>query len=179
LIFLIEEGSKWVITQRNKYLPQAVPLSSQEKEKLHKWFDPAVINAAKIVQVPVIEKPLFYDRAQTMELYNLPDLTQMDSLVFGEVIAVSQKYKPSPDSTAWHGLLFKSLVRVTLFRLLKARKLIDFYVNEWMKNGFNFDMISLEVVAEELQRRFEGYPDIVFSVEEELKEYIKDLYRNQ
>ena len=176
---LIEESIKWIKQQRNNYISQAVSLNPKEKELLRKWFNPHTINSARVKTVPLIENPSFYEKVARMELYGLPDMTQMEAFTFGDVIVVAQKYKPAMDSMLWHSLLFHELVRASAFRILGVNKFVEFYINDWMKSGFSFEMISLEVVAGQFQKRFENYHDITFSVEEELREYIKDLYRNQ
>ncbi len=177
--FLTEEASKWIVQKRNEYSLKAAPLSAREKEALAKWFAPELIGTVRVITVPVIDNPPFYEKAEKMELFGLPDLGQMESLTLNDVIVVAQRYKPTPDSEAWLTLLFQALVRSSAFRILGVNKLVDFYVKEWLNNGFSLERISLEVVAEELSKRFESYPDIIYSVEDELKEYIKDLYRTQ
>ena len=176
--FLIEEATKWIRKQRNNYISQAAPLSPGEKATLSSWFAPQVIISARIKIVPVIENPPFYEKAMRMELCGLPEISQMEAVTFSDVIVVSRKYKPSPESDLWSLLLFHELVRVSAFRMLGVNKLVEFYVNDWINNGFSFEQISLEVVAEQFQKRFENYPGIGFSVEEDLKAYIKELYKN-
>ncbi len=163
---------RWVVQKREDYKRAARPFTADEKKSLLGWFGEDTLNRMRVTTVPVLENPSFYSELKAMEIYNPIDFSQIPSYTFIDIIAVSNRLKPAIQSRQWYSLLFYGTVYGVMYELLGEEDFIYSYVNSWVNNGFSYNRISFEVFASQLQRRFENYPTILFSVADELRDFL-------
>ena len=167
LKFFIENGIRWVESQRDVYRPSARDLTETERSVLAPFFDTNTLNLAKIKMVPVIENPGFYSELEDMGIPVILDFSFAAGITFKDTIVVSRPYlrQPSP-ATA---LIFHELVHVVQYQILGVREFIERYIAAWAENGFDYSAIPLEVEAYRLGRRFEKNQGQTFSVIAEVR----------
>jgi hypothetical protein len=98
LLWLIDEGRNWVVRQRAKYRPIAVPLSDPLKARLASFFAPttpdapAILGVTRYCSVPVIENPPFRAEAIDRGLIEsgAMDFTKMAGLTFQDTFLISR-----------------------------------------------------------------------------------------
>ena len=163
---LIHHGTLWVRSQRDLHRPSTRSLSQQERLALSGFFDPEILEKARIIVVPVIQNPSFYSDLEQMGLYAPPDFTTMTGITYDDTILVSEAR--FPPLSHWISLLFHELAHVVQYDLLGVEEFMAQYVRGWATNGFDYYSIPLEWDAYELQARYDPAPGGVFSVAEEV-----------
>ncbi len=166
LSFLIDRGLLWVRSQRDRYWPVARVLSEGERSALSRFFDPEILDKARVIIVPVIENPSFYSDLEQLGLSAPLDFTTMTGITYDDTILVSEARFPVPSH--WTSLLFHELVHVVQYDLLGVDEFMDQYVRGWEQNGFDYYSIPLERDAYELQARYDSALGEVFSVAQEI-----------
>lgn len=169
LCYLVEEGYKWIVDQRNLHIEAAQKLSERDKLSLNSYFKFEMLDLAKINLVDHIENPPFYPEIKKLEIPSLVDFTQMDGISFIDCILISRQKSHTPQS--WISLIFHEMVHIVQYKLLGAKRFAELYVIGWAENGFNYVRIPLERQAYCLQREFDQGGD-VFSVEQILNKKI-------
>jgi len=162
LQFFIENGIRWVESQRDAHGSSARDLTKTEISVLAPFFDTNILNLAKIKMVPVIENPGFYSEFEDMEIPGILDFSFAAGITFKDTIVVSQRYLSHPSPSA--ALLFHEMVHVVQYQVLGVREFIERYIAGWSENGFDYSGIPLEVEAYRLGHRFEKNPVQPFSV---------------
>jgi len=161
LRYLVKEGYKWIVDQRNLHIGTAQELSEQDKISLQPYFEPEMLDLAKIDRVDHIENPPFYSEIIKLGIPNLINFTQMDGISFIDCILISCQKSHTPQS--WISLLFHEMVHIVQYELLGAKRFADCYVKGWVQNSFNYERIPLERQAYSLQRQYDQGGN-VFSV---------------
>ncbi len=167
LEFLIENGRSWVQDQRNRHRPTARTLTESEKAAFRPFFEPSILDIARVKRVPGIQNPGFYTELGAMGVASPLDFTAMQGITFVDTILVSER-EHSPHEPL-ESLLFHELVHVVQYAILGLPAFIDRYVRDWAKAGQRYGRIPLERDAYALQERLEAQPQRVFSVETEVK----------
>jgi len=67
LCYLVEEGYKWIVDQRNLHIEAAQKLSERDKLSLNSYFKFEMLDLAKINLVDHIENPPFYPEIKKLE----------------------------------------------------------------------------------------------------------------
>jgi hypothetical protein len=170
LRFFVENGIKWVESQRNAHRLSARDLTKAERSALAPFFDTEVLKLAKIKMIPVIENPGFYSEIEDSKLPGILDFSFAAGITFKDTIVVSQQYlrhrsPPIP-------LIFHELVHVVQYQVLGIRDFIEHYVSGWTKNGFDYSAIPLEAEAYKLERQYKTNRKQGFSV---IKEVLTSL----
>jgi hypothetical protein len=168
LKFLMDNGIRWVESQRDAHRSNARDLTSNEKSALGPFFDTNILNAARIDMVSVIDNPGFYSELEDMELPGILDFNFAAGITFKDTIVISHRYLShrSPPAT----LLFHEMVHVVQYQVLGVREFIRRYLFGWAENGFDYYGIPLEVEAYTLAHRFKKSPGETFSVLTEVLE---------
>jgi hypothetical protein len=151
--YLIDEGYKWIMDQRNLHFPTAQELTEPDRKSLEPYFEPEILISARIRLVELIENPQFYLEILKLSIPNLVDFRQMAGITFVDCILISRKF--TYDQQAWTSLLFHEMVHVAQYRLLGTKRFAELYVIGWAQNGFEYERIPLERQAYNLQREFD------------------------
>jgi hypothetical protein len=156
--------SQYISTQREKYVPRAVPLSAQQKAAMNGCFSPQVLDGTRllVLQGGRVANPDFYPMLRSLGFNNLPDQSTMAAITFCDVVV---SHEPFSD-----GLLFHELVHVEQYRQLGIPPFSELYVRGFL-NGGSYEAIPLEVNAYTLGGRFESDPRRMFSVEDEVRRW--------
>ncbi len=161
LPWLIQEGTRWVQSQRDAHRPGARPLDDREVDALERFFGPTIMNLASIKAVPHIENPPFYPMlAQT----GIPviDFAQGGGITFIDTILISKEHTPPGPIPL--SLVFHELVHVVQYDLAGVDEFVSRYVKGWFAQGLRYASIPIEHQAYELQARYEANPSIGFPV---------------
>ncbi len=151
--YLIHEGYKWIMSQRDLHFPVAQGLSEQDRKSLEAYFDPEILVSARIRLVVFIENPQFYSDIIRLGIPNLIDFRQMAGITFIDCILISKKF--TYEQQSWTSLLFHEMVHVVQYRVLGAKHFMELYVIGWVQNGFEYARIPLEMQAYNLQKKFD------------------------
>ncbi len=166
LDYLIENGTKWIVEQRQHHRPSAVELPASIKATLGPFFSPEALSAVRIKEVAQIENPGFYDDLRKAGREIPLDFSRMDGIAFVDTVLLSQSHPTSQQD--FLAMIFHECVHIVQYRLLGVDEFIRRYIQGWAMCGFDYYKIPLEKCAYELQARFEAAPNIPFSVESEV-----------
>ena len=147
----IEKAIEWVISQKEKYRPKGVPLSSDEQQEMAHFFPIATLCNVKTSKVPIIENPPFYPELQSVGI-SLIDFSKMQGITFVDTILISQARYPKQHE--WLPLIFHELVHVIQYQLLGIDVFIEQYIKGFIEHSFSYENIPLESNAYELQNRY-------------------------
>jgi len=165
LNFLIVNGTKWIVEQREHHRPSADELTAPVKDALNPYFQPEILEAVRVREVPQIENPGFYDELRQAGQEIPLDFSQMAGITFVDTVVLSQLMSQRVDDPS---LIFHECVHVAQYQVLGIDEFVRRYVEGWAANGFDYFSIPLEKDAYELQGRFEASPNQPFSVEAEV-----------
>jgi hypothetical protein len=159
--------AEYITSQRTKYRPRALPLSTEQRRAMARFFSPQVRESARLLVFDGerVANPDFYPMLRSLGFNNLPDQSTMGAITFVDTVV---SHGPFND-----GLLFHELVHVEQYRQLSIAKFSALYVRGFLHSG-GYDGIPLERNAYTLGERFEKYPAGRFSVENEVAGWIAD-----
>jgi hypothetical protein len=151
----------YINAQRQKFSPQAVPLTAAQMAAMSGYFLPEVLDATRVVVLDGtrLENPPLRRVLVGMGFSGLRDLSQITAITFHDVIV---SHLPFTD-----GLLFHELVHVEQYRQLGIPRFSELYVRGFLSGG-GCDGIPLEANAYTLGRQFEADPRRRFSVADEV-----------
>lgn len=160
--WLVQEGARWVQSQRDAHRPGARPLNDREVDALERFFGPTIMNLASIKLVPHIENPPFYAMLVQSGI-SVIDFAQGGGITFIDTILISKAH-------TWRGpvplsLVFHELVHVVQYDLVGIDEFVSRYVRGWFAQGAQYASIPIERQAYDLQARYEAEPSTGFSVE--------------
>jgi len=161
LPWLIEEGTRWVQSERDAHRPHARPLGDREVDALEPFFGPTILNLASIRFVGRIHNPPFYPMLVQNEIPVI-DFAQGRGITFIDTIVISQDHMPSGPVPL--SLVFHELVHVVQYDLVGVDEFVSRYVGGWFAHGQEYSLIPIERQAYELQARYEANPVIGFPV---------------
>ncbi len=151
--FMIENGRRWVTSQRKAFQPTSDPISEEDRKILCHYFGPAVLQGTRWTWVEEIANPDFYAELERAGQPIPLDFRLMTGIVFVDTIVLSRSQYEGP--ATWRPLLFHELVHVVQYRILGIDRFVSEYVKGWARNGFFYEAIPLERMAYELQGRFD------------------------
>ena len=96
---------------------------------------------------------------------NLPDQSTMVAITFSDVVVSHESFSD--------GLLFHELVHVEQYRQLGIPRFSELYVTGFLNGGI-YDAIPLEINAYTLGGRFEQNPARLFSVGDEVQNWLAE-----
>ncbi len=157
--------TQYIADQRDRYAPNAVPLSPQQRDAVARFFSAQLLNTARVVVLrgERVSNPDFYPMLRSLGFRNLPDQSTMGAITFSDVVVSHQAFTD--------GLLFHELVHVEQYRQLGVPRFAELYVRGFLDGG-SYDAIPLEVNAYTLGSRFEASPTHEFSVHDEVQDWI-------
>ncbi len=166
--FFIENAVRWVETQRDKYRSSARNLTQAEKSEFRPFFEPEILDLARIKTVSVIKNPSFYSGLRDLNTSQLLDFRSAAGITFRDTILISDRYVRTDSQVT--PLIFHELVHVVQYAVLGVEGFITRYVRSWFDKGRNYYIIPLETQAYALQQRYEKTPRQGFPVKDEVPE---------
>lgn len=153
--------------QRERYAAIAASLRDHHSAAMKRFFPPELIGRIRVAEVNSrqIPEPLFYAKAKTMGIRNLPVLAHMASLTFVDVLVFTG---PMTERD-----LFHALVHAAQFEVLGLVNWADLYVRGFLKLGRDF-LVPIESHAFALDTRFATNPAHAFDVKSEISNWAKD-----
>ena len=161
LVSMVED---YISSSREKYTPQAVPLTDAQRAAMQPFFSPAVLDSARlcVLRGTRVSNPSMYPMAKMMGIRNLPDFADMAAITFVDVIVSHQEFTDA--------LLFHELVHVVQYAQMDLKEFAGRFVNGFIQGG-SYEEIPLEKMANELERRFNQSSGVPFSVEDEVRQW--------
>lgn len=166
---LVQKAIAWIEEQRRIFRSEGRPLNEVERQALDPFFPAEVLDEARIAFAPRIGNPPFITELGTRADGSLLfDVRSASAIAFVDTV-VAAETRTRPGTRRWVGLLFHELVHLTQYRLLGTEDFIRRYIQSMVDVSFAYPAIAHEAQAFSLQRRFEGDPGNVFSVESEVR----------
>ncbi len=159
--------ARYIAKQRERYAPRAVALSEEERAAVDEFFSQQLLDNARVLGLEEerVANPDFYPMLRGLGFNNLPDQSAMAAITFSNTVVA---HVPLSDR-----LLFHELVHVEQYRQLGITRFAELYARGFLAGG-SYDTIPLEVNAYTLDRRFQEQPDERFSVEDEVRAWVRD-----
>jgi hypothetical protein len=155
----------YVTSSRKKYAPQAVPLTDAQRNAMQPFFSSAVLDSARlcVLRGTRVSNPSMYAMAKMMGMRNLPDFAAMTAITFVDVIVSHQEFTDA--------LLFHELVHVAQYGQMDLKEFASLFVNGFIQGG-SYEEVPLEKMAHALEERFSQNATQVFSVEDEVGQWL-------
>ncbi len=169
--FLVDNAGPWIRSQRDRYLETSAPLPDTMRAAFRGYFEPETLDRAKICSASVIENPPFYSEFEAAGQSIPLDFSVWAGITFGHVIVVSDAHDPGSMA---HSVVFHEMVHVVQYGILGIDELARRYVTALAWNRFQYMTIPLEMMAFDLQDRFEKSGGRPFSAEDEIKRRLVD-----
>jgi hypothetical protein len=152
--------------QRDYYGASARPLGNREKAIMRPYFVAALLDRVKIIELAGkrVPNPPFYDEYRAMGFLNLPEVTHMHSLTFLDVIAFNDRLSER--------FLFHGLVHTVQFDVLGLERYAELFVRSFVNTKLHFS-VPLEAHAFSLESKFAALPAQRFSVEEQVRLWVR------
>lgn len=165
---LIAEAVAWMQQQRDKFHPLSKPLSEPEKIKLRPFFPGEILDRLRIKHVSAtgesIPYPPFYERVRAGGARVVPDAAHMTAIPFVDVALFNRE--PTLRT------IFHTLVHVTQFTVLGLEKVMAGYFKALNESGL-WMVVPYEEQAYRMDARYTKDPEDVFSVEAEVREWLR------
>lgn len=154
----------YISSSREKYAPQAVPLTDAQRAAMSPFFSSGVLDAARlcVLSGTRVPNPSMYSMAKMMGINNLPDFSDMAAITFVDVIVAHQDFTDA--------LLFHELVHVVQYAQMDLKEFAARFVNGFIQGG-SYEEIPLENHAHALESRFSQNPSQPFSVDDEVRQW--------
>jgi hypothetical protein len=156
----------YVTSSRKKYAPHAVPLTDAQRGAMQPFFSSEVLDSARlcVLRGARVSNPPMYAMAKMMGIRNLPDFVAMTAITFVDVIVSHQEFTDA--------LLFHELVHVAQYAQMDMKEFAARFVNGFIQGG-SYEEVPLEKMAHALEDRFSQNATQVFSVEDEVGQWLK------
>jgi len=163
----VKRVSEYLRSQREIFFARGVPLGPRQKEFLQPFFSPALLDRVRTVELHGrrLPPPPFYMEALALGVENLPSLTHMSSLTFVDAIVFSD--------LLIERALFHGLVHAVQFQILGVERYTDLFVRAFLRTHAHFT-VPLETHAFALESKFAVDPEKAFSVEEQVRLWIRE-----
>jgi len=157
----------YIEVKRQTYSANASPLDNNQKAIMAPFFLEPVLNSTRVVVLTGerVSNPPFYSALVEMGIEEslLPDFSEMDAITFVDTIVFHQAIA--------NRTLFHELVHRVQYEKLRLAQFAANYFNGFLAGG-SYEAIPLEQNAYELDERFAEEPETMFSVEEEVQDWI-------
>jgi len=127
--YLLQKFEEWLFQQRRIHLIKARALSNEEKLRLNRYFEKRILGLTRIASVNRISNPEFYDELRRREIPIPVDFTSAAGFTLIDCVLLRRDL--GSIST-----LFHEMVHVVQFDLLGVKKLIELYLADLMKKGY-------------------------------------------
>jgi hypothetical protein len=162
----IEVVSSYLRDQRERHFHSAAPLTQHQKALMWPYFSPALLEQVRVVELngERLPNPPFYAEARALGFANLPEITHMHSLTFLDVVVFNEKVSERN--------LFHGLVHAVQFEVLGLERYTELFVRSFINTKLHFS-VPLEAHAFSLESKFMGAPAHRFSVEDQIRLWVK------
>jgi len=168
LAALIAETVSWCREQREKFLPSSTPLDEAQKIELNPFFTKEILDRFRIVNLSntgkTIPYPPFYEKVRAGGTRSVPDAAHMTAMPFLDVTVFN--VEPVLRS------LFHNLVHFTQIEIVGLEEVIKCYFRTLGESG-QWVVVPFEEQAYHLDARYTRAPADIFSVEEEVREWLR------
>ncbi len=149
---------QYLADQRERYRAEGVPLREELRGAVEHFFPSPLLQEVRMVEVAAnsITNPPFYEDAKALGLTNLPELVQMTSLTFDDVLVFQ--------GSITERSLFHALVHAVQFKVLGLERYTELFVRGFLRTRFHVT-VPLEAHAFLLESEFVAEPRHVFAVE--------------
>lgn len=148
--------------QREFFLHQAQPLSEDLRQAMAPFFSLPVLDKVRIVALEGtrIATPALFSEVRALGFTNLPDLTHMRSVTFGDVVVFQEPVNLRQ--------LFHALVHVVQFEILGLRRYAELFIRAFVRTR-SYVTVPLETHALILESKYIADRKPAFSVEEKVQ----------
>ncbi len=164
---LIHQVAEYIESKRHKYRGKATILNTNQKAVMAPFFPEPLLTSTQLLVLTDerVTNPPFYGElvANGFELAMLPDFTKMAAITFLDTVVFHEPIQ--------NRFLFHELVHVVQYAKLGLAQFAAKYVDGFLTGG-SYEAIPLEQNAYDLDARFATAPADVFSVEDEVQEWI-------
>src|SRR5262245_21221576 len=159
--------AKYLLGEREVYLPHSKPLAADWKDGIHGFFSAELLERLRTVTLngARIPPPPFYAEAVAMSGGRFPDFVHMASFTYLDVIVFHERIEARA--------LFHAAVHAAQMAILGFEEYVRLYVLGFVKN-FSWLAIPLEDQAYKLDARYAAKPNETFSVEEEVRLWLRE-----
>jgi hypothetical protein len=159
--------SAYLQEQRERYFYSASPLTPRQNTVMSPYFSPALLERVRVVELigHRLPNPPFYAEAVEFGFFNLPQIAHMASVTFLDAIVFNEKITDRS--------LFHALVHAAQFQVLGLEHYTNLFVRSFVNTKFHFS-VPLEAHAFSLESRFVGQPADRFSVEDQVRLWLKN-----
>ena len=168
LAAMVAETVSWWRQQREKFLPHGIPLSDAQQNQLKPFFTAELLDQVRIVKLPqtgeCIPYPPFYEKFLATGSSLIPDPAHMTGMPFIDVAVFNDE--PTPRA------IFHTLVHITQLALIGPERVLEAYLRTLNGQGL-WAVVPFEEQAYQLDARYTGNPADCFSVEEEVREWLR------
>jgi hypothetical protein len=163
----VKRVSDYLGSQRESFFTRGVPLGPRQKDVLQPFFSPALLDRVRTVELHGrrLPPPPFYLEAPALGIGNLPELTHMSALTFVDVIVFND--------LIIERALFHGLVHAVQFQILGVERYTDLFVRAFLRTHAHIT-VPLETHAFSLESKFVVDPGKVFSVEEQVRLWLRE-----
>jgi hypothetical protein len=163
----IARVSAYLQEQRERYFYSASALSQRQKTLMSPYFSAALLERVRVVELigHRLPNPPFYAEAVEFGFFNLPQIAHMASVTFLDAIVFNEKITERS--------LFHALVHAAQFEVLGLERYTNLFVRSFVNTKFHFS-VPLEAHAFSLESRFVGHPADRFSVEDQVRLWVKN-----
>ena len=161
LATMVEE---YITSSRNKFAPQAVPLTEAQRGAMQAFFPAEILDSARlcVLRGKRVPNPSMYSMAKMMGIRNLPDFSEMAAITFVDVVVSHEEFSDP--------MLFHELVHVVQYAQMGVKEFSVSYVNGFIQGG-SYEEIPLEKSACTLEGRYSQNGRQPFSVDEEVRRW--------
>ena len=154
----------YISSSREKYAPQAVPLTDAQRAAMSPFFASGVLDPARlcVLRGTRVPNPSMYSLAKMMGINNLPDFSGMAAITFVDVIVAHHDFTDA--------LLFHELVHVAQYAQMEMKEFVARFVNGFIQGG-SYEEIPLEKQAHALELRFTQDSGVAFPVDDEVRRW--------
>ncbi len=166
---LVAEAVAWMQQQRDKYHPLSDPLAESVKHQLRPFFSGEILDRLKMKHVAAtgetIPYPPFYERVRAGGSRIVPDAAHMTAIPFVDVALFNRE--PTMRT------IFHTLVHVTQFTVVGLEKVMKGYFQTLNESGL-WMVVPYEEQAYRMDARYTKDPSDIFSVEQEIREWLRN-----
>ena len=166
-LLAVECVAGYLWEQREAFLQLGRFLSEKQKERLRPYFSCNLLERVRLVELHGrrLPPPPFYQKAKSMGITNLPEMTHMASLTFVDVIVFNEELSERT--------LFHALVHGAQMQILGLELYTEFFVRSFLRTQAHFN-VPLERQAFTLEAQFAAHPSEPFPVEEQIRLWLRE-----
>ncbi|MGM0453281.1 MAG: hypothetical protein ACQERN_08980 [Thermodesulfobacteriota bacterium] len=160
------EGHRWLRQQRNRHRRHSHRIDRTTVSRIAPFFEGLTMDRIRIRKVARIDEPPFSVFLEKSGFTPFFGFGFAAGITFIDTIVIADEMIGHTDMTA---LIFHEAVHVAQYRCLTPERFVRQYMQSWMAHRFEYHRIPLESQAYRLQQRFQRHPEVIFSVEQDIR----------